>query len=161
MYSLWFTVACRHFVDPAFSCHCYLVTLVLLYLAATFYFLTSCPYIHKVILRLVPSIDVNNLINNAASNMSVHWNKINRAFMDFISETQDAHRNLKSNLILTKNVSRLGNYNLICEAQQHIYIHIYIYIYTLPIHIQCMYIHVCTVYHLLHVHLYRSVHHRP
>ena len=49
--------------------------------------------------------DVNNLINNAASDMSVHWNKTNRAFTDRISETQDAHRNLKSNLILTKNVS--------------------------------------------------------
>jgi hypothetical protein len=49
---------------------------------------------------------VNNLINNAASDMSVHWNKTNRAFTDRISETQDAHRNLKSNLILTKNVSR-------------------------------------------------------
>jgi tektin-3 len=47
--------------------------------------------------------DVNNLINNAASDMSVHWNKTNRAFTDRISETQDAHRNLKSNLILTKN----------------------------------------------------------
>ena len=49
--------------------------------------------------------DVNNLINNAASDMSVHWNKTNRAFTDRISEAQDAHRNLKSNLILTKNVS--------------------------------------------------------
>ena len=63
--------------------------------------------------------DVNNLINNAASDMSVHWNKTNRAFTDRlasslktasdkyfrISECQDAHRNLKSNLILTKNVS--------------------------------------------------------
>ena len=49
--------------------------------------------------------DVNNLINNAASDMSVHWNKSNRAFTDRISEAQDAHRNLKSNLILTKNVS--------------------------------------------------------
>lgn len=47
--------------------------------------------------------DVNNLINNAASDMSVHWNKTNRAFTDRISESQDAHRNLKSNLILTKN----------------------------------------------------------
>jgi len=47
--------------------------------------------------------DVNNLINNAASDMSVHWNKTNRAFTDRISEAQDAHRNLKSNLILTKN----------------------------------------------------------
>jgi len=47
--------------------------------------------------------DVNNLINNAASDMSVHWNKTNRAFTDRISECQDAHRNLKSNLILTKN----------------------------------------------------------
>jgi len=47
--------------------------------------------------------DVNNLINNAASDMSVHWNKSNRAFTDRISEAQDAHRNLKSNLILTKN----------------------------------------------------------
>ncbi|XP_023328113.1 tektin-3 isoform X5 [Eurytemora carolleeae] len=47
--------------------------------------------------------DVNNLINNAASDMSVHWNKTNRSFTDRISETQDAHRNLKSNLILTKN----------------------------------------------------------
>merc|ERR1712203_1086723 len=47
--------------------------------------------------------DVNNLINNAASDMSVHWNKSNRAFTDRISECQDAHRNLKSNLILTKN----------------------------------------------------------
>ena len=37
--------------------------------------------------------------------MSVHWNKTNRAFTDRISEAQDAHRNLKSNLILTKNVS--------------------------------------------------------
>ena len=37
--------------------------------------------------------------------MSVHWNKTNRAFTDRISECQDAHRNLKSNLILTKNVS--------------------------------------------------------
>ena len=26
--------------------------------------------------------DVNNLINNAASDMSVHWNKTNRAFTD-------------------------------------------------------------------------------
>lgn len=48
---------------------------------------------------------MNNLINNAASDMSVHWNKTNRAFTDRISECQDAHRNLKSNLILTKNVS--------------------------------------------------------
>lgn len=47
--------------------------------------------------------DVNNLINNAASDMSVHWNKTNRSFTDRISECQDAHRNLKSNLILTKN----------------------------------------------------------
>lgn len=47
--------------------------------------------------------DVNNLINNAASDMSVHWNKSNRSFTDRISEAQDAHRNLKSNLILTKN----------------------------------------------------------
>ena len=51
--------------------------------------------------------DVNNLINNAASDMSVHWNKTNRAFTDRISECQDAHRNLKSNLILTKNVSTI------------------------------------------------------
>ena len=55
--------------------------------------------------------------------MSVHWNKTNRAFTDRfvtfallaslwcvfrISECQDAHRNLKSNLILTKNVSSLS-----------------------------------------------------
>ena len=31
-----------------------------------------------------------------------------RAFTDRISESQDAHRNLKSNLILTKNVSKTG-----------------------------------------------------
>ena len=93
--------------------------------------------------------DVNNLINNAASDMSVHWNKTNRAFTDRlvfplpinrphfcpfrISECQDAHRNLKSNLILTKNVSSfrlflsspptswtwvLANDKQICRQQQ-------------------------------------------
>lgn len=69
---------------------------------------------------------MNNLINNAASDMSVHWNKTNRAFTDRfahpvlcfltilsrISECQDAHRNLKSNLILTKNVSTFAIYRL-------------------------------------------------
>ena len=58
--------------------------------------------------------DVNNLINNAASDMSVHWNKSNRAFTDRISECQDAHRNLKSNLILTKNVSSINFSNASC-----------------------------------------------
>jgi hypothetical protein len=65
---------------------------------------------------------VNNLINNAASDMSVHWNKTNRAFTDRISETQDAHRNLKSNLILTKNVSRKRPpilYSTSVQQQQH------------------------------------------
>ena len=75
--------------------------------------------------------DVNNLINNAASDMSVHWNKTNRAFTDRlasplktasdkyfrISECQDAHRNLKSNLILTKNVS---SFHLFLEAHPHL-----------------------------------------
>ena len=50
--------------------------------------------------------------------MSVHWNKTNRAFTDRISEAQDAHRNLKSNLILTKNVSTLRLYLILstCTA---------------------------------------------
>ena len=95
---------------------------------------------------------MNNLINNAASDMSVHWNKTNRAFTDRlvlplppchphttlpsrISECQDAHRNLKSNLILTKNVSSfqpllsspptswtwvLANNKKICRQQQNL-----------------------------------------
>ena len=46
--------------------------------------------------------------------MSVHWNKTNRAFTDRISEAQDAHRNLKSNLILTKNVSTFSLYIILC-----------------------------------------------
>ena len=64
--------------------------------------------------------DVNNLINNAASDMSVHWNKTNRAFTDRISECQDAHRNLKSNLILTKNVSS-SNYNSSFASKLYIF----------------------------------------